>query len=305
MAATPGKAGAIYYRKARIQGTTLAFVDSNPDTITDSGNGFVTAGFAADDLIVVTGSTNNDGTYTIDTGGVAAGTLTLIAGDTLVVEGASANIIIQEALPGTQVLGFSNWALDQIVDVLEVTRFEDVGVEKNITGVRRWTATADKFFETTQLTTASWLGDELLVRYFFLYDDAPNITTVYYQEGKCFVSGISPGTDTQGVANETITFAGTAKASIAGITIAFVDSNPDTITDSGNGFVTAGFDPGDKITITGATNAGNNSTFTVDDVDAGTLTLASGDALTVESAGAAVAIRAEVRLTTRTTAWPT
>lgn len=68
--------------------TTIAFVNSNPDTITDSGSGFVTAGFKVGQIInIVTGSGTNDGTYTI--AAVAAGTLTLIAADTLTTENAA------------------------------------------------------------------------------------------------------------------------------------------------------------------------------------------------------------------------
>ena len=133
----------------------------------------------------------------------------------------------------------------------------------------------------------------------------PNATTVYFYEGKCIVSDISSGTDTQGVAEETYTFTGQAQAAISGTTIAFVDSGPDTITDSGNGFITAGFEAGQKITVSGATNGGNNTDFTIATVAAGTLTLIATDALTAEGATAYVTIRAEVRLSTRTAAWPT
>lgn len=305
MAGTAGKTGAIFYRKAWIQGTGIAFVDSNPDTITDTGSGLVTAGFEAADLVTVSGTANNNTNYTIDTGGVAAGTLTLIGGDAVTVESAGNLVTLQEALPGTQVLGFHNWTLDQSADMLEVTSFADAGVEQSIVGVRRWTATADRFFETTQLAPESWLGTELTVRFFFRYDAAPNATTVWFLEGKCLVDGISATTETQGVASETITFTGQAQASIIGTGIAFVDSDPDTITDTGNGFITAGFEAGQKITVSGAAQAGNNADFTIATVAAGTITLVSGDALTVESASNAITIRSEVRLSTRTTAWPT
>lgn len=80
---------------------------------------------------------------------------------------------------------------------------------------------------------------------------------------------------------------------IQATTLAFNDANPDTITDSGNNFIKKGFYPGMLITVSGATNAGNNSTFTVNTVAAGTLTLSSGAALTVEAAGATVTIQAE------------
>lgn len=79
----------------KMTAATIAFVDSNPDTITDAGAGFVTAGFKAGDTVIVTGSVSNDGTYTIDAGGVAAGTLTLIATDTLTGELAGATVTLK------------------------------------------------------------------------------------------------------------------------------------------------------------------------------------------------------------------
>lgn len=75
-----------------ITASTIAFVDSNPDTITDSGNGFLAAGFRAGQTIVVSGSASNDGSYTLT--GVAAGTLTLASGDSLTTEGAGASVTI-------------------------------------------------------------------------------------------------------------------------------------------------------------------------------------------------------------------
>lgn len=72
--------------------STIAFVDSNPDTITDSANGFVTAGFVAGDIITITGSASNNKTFTIVT--VAAGTLTLVSTDSVVATGAGASITI-------------------------------------------------------------------------------------------------------------------------------------------------------------------------------------------------------------------
>lgn len=303
MAATPGKTGAIFYRKAWIQGTGLALVDSDPDTITDTGSGFVTAGFQADDLITVAGTANNNTNYTIDTGGVAAGTLTLIAGDTVTAEGAGNLVTVQEALPGTQALTFFNWSIDQAVDMLEVTSFEHVGIETFIAGIRRWTGRAGKFFNAAQLAPESWLGEELMIRFFYLYDAAPNVTTVYYLQGNCFVSGINPTAVVAGVVEEEITFQGTAKASMTGTGIAFVDSDPDTLTDTGSQFIVEGFEAGDKITVAGSTS--NDGDYTIASVAAGTITLITTDSLTAEIAGDTVSITSEVRLTTGSVAWPT
>ncbi len=89
----------IYYSKEESEisnasktATTIAFVDSNPDTLTDSGNGFLTAGFIANQNITVSGSTSNDGTYKIDT--VAAGTITLTAGASLTAEAAGDTVTL-------------------------------------------------------------------------------------------------------------------------------------------------------------------------------------------------------------------
>lgn len=71
-------------------------------------------------------------------------------------------------------------------------------------------------------------------------------------------------------------------------TIAFSENtnDPDTITDSGNGFVVAGFQVGDQITVT-STSGVNDGTYVIDTVAAGTLTLISRNDLTTETAGAA------------------
>ena len=63
-----------------ISGTGLAFVDGggSSDTITDTGSGFVTAGFASGDKIRIIGSASNDGDYLL-TGAIAA-TLTVATG---------------------------------------------------------------------------------------------------------------------------------------------------------------------------------------------------------------------------------
>jgi len=75
-------------------------------------------------------------------------------------------------------------------------------------------------------------------------------------------------------------------------TIAFNDTNPDTITrtDAGS-FITDGFLAGMKINVTGALNTGNNGTFELVSVTASTLTLALYDTLTPEVAGNSVTIK--------------
>lgn len=72
--------------------TTIALVTGAPATITDSGSKFLLKGFKAGDRISISGSTADDGQYTIAS--VVAGTITLATGETLVGESAGASLTI-------------------------------------------------------------------------------------------------------------------------------------------------------------------------------------------------------------------
>jgi hypothetical protein len=77
-----------------IVASTISFTHNaeSADTINDSESGFVTAGFVVGDKITVTGTTNNNGDYTIDS--VVAGTITLISTDDLTTEVAGVEFTI-------------------------------------------------------------------------------------------------------------------------------------------------------------------------------------------------------------------
>ncbi len=82
----------------------------------------------------------------------------------------------------------------------------------------------------------------------------------------------------------------------AGIDVAFVNSNPDTITKTGGtSFVTLGFEAGETLTVLGSTS--NDGTYTIATVGANTITLAGGDALTAEIAGDSVRLSIWAALT--------
>jgi hypothetical protein len=87
------------------------------------------------------------------------------------------------------------------------------------------------------------------------------------------------------------------KGAIVGTGLAFVDGgeSADSITDSGNGFIDAGFAPGDLLFVQGATTSGNDDDITgavILTVAAGTITFASGTVNTDEggAAGTVVAV---------------
>jgi hypothetical protein len=304
MAKVHGKVGAIYWTPT-MTATTIAFVDggAGADTITDSGSAFVTTGYKAGDLITVSGSTSNDGNYTIVS--LVAGTITLATG-VLTAEAAGDSVTIRVALPGQLVAGFYGWNFTDGVDIVDVTDFVDgaAGYRKYITGLRDWTAEAAGWWLTDDWH-GDWTGDEIMARFFAVYDTAPNVTTAYFYSGKAIVSGIETASAVDAAITENITFQGSAKATLLGTGIAFVDGGggADTITDTGNGFIAAGFEAGDEITVVGSTSS--DGTYTIVSVVAGTITLATGSLPGNEAAGDSVTISATVKLVVRSTAWPT
>lgn len=88
--------------------STIAFNDNGAgaDTITDDDDGFVTAGFVAGDKITVTGDSENNGDYTIDT--VAVGTLTLVATDELTTEGMGDAVVIVANCDNWEVVNYND-----------------------------------------------------------------------------------------------------------------------------------------------------------------------------------------------------
>jgi hypothetical protein len=90
--------------RGAIVGVGLAFVDGGggADTITDSGNGFVTAGFAPGDILFVQGSTSNDSAVTgAVLTAVAAGTITFATGTVDTAEAGLAGTVIACARGGS------------------------------------------------------------------------------------------------------------------------------------------------------------------------------------------------------------
>lgn len=77
-----------------VSGVNISFNDANPDTIVRASGSFITDGFDDTGWALVKGSATQDGIYKIGSGGVAALTLTLDAGETLSTVGADAGITI-------------------------------------------------------------------------------------------------------------------------------------------------------------------------------------------------------------------
>ena len=89
----------------------LTFADANPDTIARSSGSWSGDGVTAGDTIVISGTTLNDGSYTVATPGTT--TMTLVATDSVVTEDIAANANVYTPFKRTinnVVYGF-NWRL--------------------------------------------------------------------------------------------------------------------------------------------------------------------------------------------------
>lgn len=79
--------------KGQVIADTIAFAATGRE-ITDSESGFVTGKLGKAGYVSVSGSVDNDGVYKVDT--VAAGTITLDSGETLVDESAGESVTIKK-----------------------------------------------------------------------------------------------------------------------------------------------------------------------------------------------------------------
>jgi len=95
-----------------------------------------------------------------------------------------------------------------------------------------------------------------------------------------------------GMRNALVGLAGTPHAILVGATGAFVDGggSNDSITDSGNGFITAGFEIGDWIQCFNATTSANDLLAKLLAVASGTLEFATATVDTAEAFAAATAV---------------
>ncbi len=213
MANNQGMYGAVYSAVGYLNAETIAFHENTPsaDTITDSANGFVTAGFVNGATIIVTGSTSNNAAFTAAT--VAAGTITLDPADDLLEEVAGDKVTIRSSAPGTALLGFYNWAFDNSADMLDKTTFASAGNREFMAGLKTWTATCEKHFETTSDQSA-WIGTAKWIRLFVKYVAVPSGgDPAYFYEGAAYLSALGTSEPIDGLVDQTLTFTGSGALS--------------------------------------------------------------------------------------------
>lgn len=79
--------------RSEVSGVNITFTEANPDTITRASGSFITDGWAAGDRVQVTGSSSNNGSYTIASRTVTV--LTLDDADDLADEGPASGVILK------------------------------------------------------------------------------------------------------------------------------------------------------------------------------------------------------------------
>jgi hypothetical protein len=100
---------------ANYTAATIAFNDANPDTITDTANGF--GSFTAGMKLQVEGSTSNDGTDALEVDTAAAGTLTLTTASSVTAEAAGSSV----TLVGRSNPDHQTW-LQRVEDIREIEK---------------------------------------------------------------------------------------------------------------------------------------------------------------------------------------
>ncbi|MFA6271344.1 MAG: hypothetical protein WC657_09160 [Candidatus Paceibacterota bacterium] len=113
------------YQCPYIRARTIAAHDvGSSDTYTDTGNGFLIAGFVTGDSVTVSGFTTagNNGVKTVAT--VVAGTMTL-SGATLTNEIAGDDVLIVKNAPGTLIAACKGWTANRTTNIDDITTFND------------------------------------------------------------------------------------------------------------------------------------------------------------------------------------
>ena len=282
-------------------GLVMTAITDNNTTITAYAGKNITIESIAIDAGVITGATSITSTTFVGalTGNAdtvtgftpAAGSLTLAGADALILT-TTADTNVTLPTTGTLVATAS-----KLSAFAATTSAELAGVISDETGTDKLVYNTSPTLVTPTLgaALATSLSTPSII-------SAANADIVIQPNGTGDTRIYAPSdvvTSKAATATLTIAEAGTILVSsniVTGTDIAFVDGGggSDTITSVANAF--GGYAVGDSITITGAAQAGNNSTFTLTGAAAGTLTVATAS-LTAEIAGASVTIKNAYTLT--------
>jgi len=222
MAVISGENGAVYFNEGLTDpalansivyttGTANYIITSSTDNGATGKINFETRGYTTGMLFTLSGSSGvgagaNNRTYTIN----AVSNYVLTVAEALTAGTDTGTPIFTEAEPGVTVLGFYNWTLSYSGDVLETTNFDNSSGGRNyIPGMTGWTATADKYFQTTNNEVDDWVGETCEIRLFINYVAAPSSgSPSQYWKGDTVVTGLDETTPVDALVTQSISFQG-------------------------------------------------------------------------------------------------
>ena len=203
-----GGLGGIYVY-ATYTASTIAFVENTPlaDTITDSAEGFLTAGFVVGMTITITGTGGATNDQDVTIAALTAGTITLAITDDVTDESASASITMATPAYGYQVLGFRQWSGTNGMEKVDATCFEDYPYRTHKLTIADWNASFTGFWLSTERD--SWLGRELHMMLFSRFASSPSASDpAVYWSGHATVTDIPIDVAVDQLVNESVTVAG-------------------------------------------------------------------------------------------------
>ena len=226
MAAITGEIGAVYYDSDVLLSLTshLQF-SSAARTVTiwpKPTTGFVKAGFKVGQIVNIsatTGSTECAGRKEIKT--LTSQVMTVSTHVKMGTAGASSSGVtgtVAETTPGTLMAGFLDWKLNLGADALDATTFDSSGKREFIIGLKKWDATAEKYWMSTGHNPTDWVGSsgttgttggKKTIRLFLQYTTTPSTANPsLYFEGRAMVTGMNIDTPVDGVIKQSLTFQG-------------------------------------------------------------------------------------------------
>jgi len=194
------------YAYATYTASSIAFVEGgvSADTITDSANGFLDAGFVVGMDITISDTASNNKTVTI--AALTAGVITLLTTDDLTDEVEGSATLVTAAY-GTQLIGFRQWGGVNGVELKDKTCFENYPYRRFAATIKNWNATFEGFW--LSIERDSWLGRTLHLRLFkrFALDPSASDPAIFWS-GDGIIGDIPEGVPVDALISQSFTVQG-------------------------------------------------------------------------------------------------
>lgn len=194
------------YAYATYTASTISFHENTPsaDTIEDSANGFLNAGFVVGMVITISDTVSNNKSVTI--AGLTAGVITLLSTDDLTDEAEGSATLATPAY-GTQLIGFRQWNGVDGAEIVDKTCFEDYPFKRFTTALKNWTANFDGFW--LSIERDSWLGRTLHLRLFQRFALSPSASDMaIFWSGDGIIGDIPSGVPVDALVSQSFSVQG-------------------------------------------------------------------------------------------------